>query len=392
MLTLDSAPRILFVDNQVDDFVQYRLTLAAKLRQCGFDVHVALPEEDGFDEIAEQGITVHRFHIRRMSLRPQDELRTLVTLLHVFRRVRPTLVHHFCLKPALYGGLAARLCDVPSAVSTFTGLGYLFTAQTTTVRMLRAMTRTALRVSFRHGNHVAVFQNHHDRSRFVHEHVVPAKRAIVINGSGVDLSVFRAQPEPDGPPVVLLASRLLWEKGIAEFVGAAGILRRRGIAARFVIAGEPDPGHPSAIPTETLHTWRETGDVEWLGWRDDIAGLIAASHVVCLPSYYGEGIPRILIEAAAAGRPIIGTEACGSSEIITHGENGLIVRPCDSAALAEAMATLINDGTLRRMMSRRGQAIATEKFSLETVIDTYCAIYRSVLHQHAARQMLVTKI
>ena len=388
---LDAAPRILFVDNQVSDFIQYRLSLAAVLRNSGWDVHVALPKEEGLEEIVRQNLTVHSFYIKRMSLRPLDELRTLIALLRVYRRLQPTLVHHFCLKPSLYGGLAARLCHVPSAVSTFTGLGHLFTAQSLTVRVLRRFTVTALRFCFRHANHVAVFQSGIDRDRLVREEIVPAERAVVISGSGVDLSVFRSKPEPGGIPVVLMACRLLWEKGVAEFVAAASGLRRQGIQARFVLVGEPDAGHPSAIPISTLTKWRDSGDVEWLGWRNDMAALIAASHIVCLPSYYGEGIPRVLIEAAATGRPIIGTASCGC-EIIRHGENGLIVPPRDSEALADAFAQLLQDAPLRRTMGIRGHEIVAGGFSLEAVIYANCAVYRSILPTGSGLPVTATEL
>jgi glycosyltransferase involved in cell wall biosynthesis len=385
-----AAPRILFVDNQVRDFFQYRLSLASALRACGWEVHVALPREEELEEIVPNDVIGHSFYMKRMSVRPLDELRTLVELLGVYRRVRPTLVHHFCLKPSLYGGLAARLCQVPSVVSTFTGLGYLFTARSPTARALRRFTVAGLRFGFRHANHVAVVQSENDRNRLVRGGIVPADRAVVINGSGVDLSVFRFKPEPRGMPVVLMACRLLWDKGVAEFVAAASGLRRLGVRARFVLVGEPDFGHPSAIPMSTLITWRAAGDVEWLGWRDDMPALIAASHIVCLPSYYGEGIPRVLIEAAATGRPIIATESCGR-ELIRHGLNGLIVPARDSEALADALLQLLQDAPRRRMMGRRGQAIVASGFSLERVIHANFAVYRSILTTSEALPVTATK-
>jgi glycosyltransferase involved in cell wall biosynthesis len=185
---------------------------------------------------------------------------------------------------------------------------------------------------------------------------------------------------------------MLWEKGVAEFVAAARALRLRGIRARFVLVGEPDDGHPSAIPVPTLRQWRAAGDVEWLGWRDDMATVIAQSHIVCLPSYYGEGMPRILVEAAASGRPVIGTDFSGCREIIHHGQNGLVVPPHDVEALEGAIAQLIENAPLRAAMGTRSREIAASGFSLETVIDVNLAAYRSVLRNRGGLQLLTTAI
>src|SRR5262249_12301663 len=172
-----------------------------------------------------------------------------------------------------------------------------------------------------------------------------------------------------GRPVVLMASRLLWSKGVGEFVTAARVLRNRGIRARFVLVGEPDSGHPSAVPVRTLAHWREARYVEWPGWQLDMPALIAQSHIVCLPSYYGEGVPRILLEAAASGRPIIGTDTPGCREIVRHGHNGLLVPAGDGEALAGAIAQLIENAPLRADMGNRGREIAGIEFSVERVID-----------------------
>jgi glycosyltransferase involved in cell wall biosynthesis len=191
--------------------------------------------------------------------------------------------------------------------------------------------------------------------------------------------LFTPEPEPDGAPVVLMACRLLWQKGVGEFVTAARALRARGGRARFLLVGEPDPGHPSAVPLRTLERWREAGDVECLGWRHDVPALIAQSHIVCLPSSYGEGIPRILLEAAACGRPIVAADSPGCREVVRNGENGVLVPVRDGEALVAALAHLIEDAPLRTAMGTRGREIAVNEFSLERVIDLHLSVYRSLL-------------
>jgi glycosyltransferase involved in cell wall biosynthesis len=379
MPPIEAVPRILFVDNQARDFLQYRMVLARKLREAGFDVHVAVPRESGVEDISRQGIAVHLFYLRRKSTWPIDELRCLISLLRLYQGLRPTLVHHICLKPTLYGGIAARITGVPAAVDTLTGLGYLFTTHTVKTRALRSIIAGALRFSFRHQNHRVIFQNPYDRDCLLARSNMPGDHAVLIKGSGVNLSLFIPKPEPDGPPVVLMASRLLWTKGVGEFVTAARALRGRGIRARFILLGEPDPGHPSAVPVRTLEHWRDAHDVEWRGWHDDMPALIAQSHIVCLPSYYGEGVPRILLEAAASGRPIVATDTPGCREVVRHGQNGLLVPPGDAEALARAIAQLIENAQLRADMGTRGREIAITEFSLEQVIDANLAVYRSLL-------------
>jgi glycosyltransferase involved in cell wall biosynthesis len=380
MLPIEAVPRILFVDNQVSDFLQYRMVLARKLRKAGFDVHVAVPREPGMEDISRQGITVHIFYLRRKSTWPLDELRCWISLLRLYRRLRPSLVHHVCLKPTLYGGIAARIAGVPAAVDTLTGLGHLFTTHTVKTCFLRSIVVAGgLRFSFGHQNHRVIFQNPNDRDCLLATSKMPGDRAVLIKGSGVNLSLFTPEPEPDGPPLVLMASRLLWAKGVGEFVTAARALRASGIRARFVLLGEPDPGHPSAVPVHTLEHWRDAGDVECPGWQHDMPALMAQSHIVCLPSYYGEGVPRILIEAAASGRPIVATDTPGCREVVRHGQNGLLVPPGDAEALARAIAQLIENAQLRADMGTRGREIAITEFSLEQVIDANLAVYRSLL-------------
>lgn len=373
------AHRVLFVDNQVSDFLRYRLVLARALRETGLDVHVAVPREPGLEDIKRQGFPVHILYLRRKSARPLDELRCWVSLLRLYRRLRPTLVHHICLKPTLYGGIAARIAGVPASINILTGLGHLFTTRSVKARVLRSVVARGLRFSFRHRNLRVIFQNPDDRDYLLKSRILTGDRAVLIKGSGVDLSLFTPGREPEGPPVVLMASRLLWEKGIGEFVAAARALRARGIRARFMLVGEADPGHPSAVPMPVLEHWRDAGDVEWLGWGHDMPALMAQSHIVCLPSSYGEGVPRVLIEAAASGRPIVTTDSPGCREVVRHGQNGLLVPMHDGEALVGAIAQLVENAPLRAAMGTRGREIAVTEFSLEQVIDANLAVYRSVL-------------
>lgn len=367
------------VNRAASDFLQNRAVLARALRDAGFEVHVAVPREPGAEQAALEGFPVHFYRLQRKSMRLDEELRCVRSLFTLYREVKPTLVHHMGVKPALYGGLAARLAGVPAVVSLFTGLGYLFSTRGRTGRLLRPWVERGIRLGLRHPNCCVVFQNPDERARLLRGGPGTEARGVVIAGSGVDTTTFAPSPEPAGPPVVLMAGRLLWQKGVGEFVAAARALRTAGSNARFVLVGTPDPGHPSAVPWSRLVEWQRQGVVEWLGWRRDMAELIARSHVACLPSYYGEGMPRFLLEAAASGRAIVTTDCSGCREVVRHGVNGLLVPPRDPEALAAAIGSLLADPERRAAMGARGRQLATGQASVEQVIDANLSIYHALL-------------
>jgi glycosyltransferase involved in cell wall biosynthesis len=382
------TPRALFIDNEVNDFYRERVYLARRLQSAGFEVHVGLPPASRGEDISQEGIEVHPIYLRRTSTRLYDEVRSCVSLFRLYRRLRPTMVHHITLKPALYGGIAARIAGVPAMVSSLTGLGYLFTTRNLKVRFLRSVVTKGLRFAFGHQCHRVLFQNPEDRNCLLERCNLDSNHAVVIKGSGVNLHIFSPKPEPDGLPVVLMASRLLWTKGVGEFALAAQTLKGRGMKARFVLAGEPDPSHPSSVPAQVLEQWHNSGDLEWLGWRWDIRTVILQSHIICLPSYYGEGVPRVLIEAAASGRPIVTTDSPGCREVVRHEQNGLLIPAGDVKALEAAISRLVHDAPLRSAMGSRGREIAVSEFSIERVWQEHLMAYRSLLTQVGCRSAL----
>jgi len=224
-----------------------------------------------------------------------------------------------------------------------------------------------------------IVQNPDDLQRLAKECDVDPNRITLIKGSGVDLKQFYPSQEPIGVPLVVLASRMLWNKGIGEFVEAASILNKEGVAARFALVGESDDHNPLSIPGSRLKKWHADNRVEWWGYRTDMPSVLAQASVVCLPSYYGEGVPKILIEAAASGRPIVTTDMPGCREIVRDGENGLLVPVRNSRELARALGRLINDAPLRREMGYRGRRIVESEFSVESVVEETIQVYEEML-------------
>jgi glycosyltransferase involved in cell wall biosynthesis len=373
-------PRIVFVDNSVDGFRRDRIQLVQAARDLGLEIHVAAPPGRLPADFRRDGFTFHAIPMTRKGTSLWKEPATVLALLRLYRNLRPSLVHHLRLKPVLYGSIAATLAGVPAVVNTLTGLGFVFTDQSEKTAPLRKWVEMGCRRAFRHRNLRVIFQNPDDRAVFIRKGILTGEQAAVIKGSGVDLSLYRPSPEPEGLPVVILASRMLWDKGVAQFVEAARILKNEGVQARFALAGDPDPDNPAAIPLEQLEVWKDSGDVEWWGLQEsqNMPAVLARSHIVCLPSYR-EGIPRVLIEAAASGRPIVTTDAPGCRELVRPGENGMIVPSRDIGSLVQALRFLIENPEARVAMGNNNRQVAVQEFSQELVIAQFMTVYRDLL-------------
>lgn len=375
-------PTILFVVNVEWYFLSHRLPLARALRAQGWDVVVMCGEERGeHGRIEAEGFTFVPWSLDRKSFNPWREAKAIAELARAYQRVRPLLLHQLTIKPALYGSFIARLTGQRFVVNTLAGLGYMFTGRGPVAAIRRTLTMLAYRLAWSSPRVHAIFQNREDCARFVRAGILDATRATVVAGSGVDPARFKPSPEPAGAPVVLMAARLLWDKGVGEFVEAAERVSALGIEARFVIAGAPDEGNPAAVPEEQLERWSRSGVVEWLGPRTDMPTVLAGCHLVVLPSYYPEGVPRILIEAAAAGRAIVTTDTPGCRDIVRHGENGLLVPARDASALAEAIAALVADKSRRQAMGDAGRRRVLADFTEDLVVSRTFDVYRALLGQ-----------
>jgi glycosyltransferase involved in cell wall biosynthesis len=363
--------KLLFLVTEDWYFVSHRLALAVAACHAGYEVSVATRVRNHGEVIRQAGLRLIPFENSRSSLNPARELWTLSRLILLWLRERPDVAHHVAMKPVIYGSIASRIAGTPCVVNALAGMGWLFTSVTGPARWLQPLVRRALKFAL--GTGTVLVQNPDD-ARTLAEIGVPERLIRCVAGSGVDLARFAPRPEPEGVPVVLLCARLLWHKGVGEFVEAARLLRRRGVEARFVLAGEPDPANPSAIPAERISEWVAEGVVEYLGWVEDMPQLLARSSLVCLPSYR-EGLPKALIEAAAAGRPIVTTDIPGCRQAVREGDNGVLVPPRNAEALASEIARLIANPGLRREMGARGRIRAEQEFAAEHVIRKTLALY-----------------
>lgn len=369
-------PKVLLFANTDWYLYNFRLALAKELRTRGYEVVLLSPPGDFQSLLQENGFQWIPFPLSRQGVNPFRELQTLWRLMRIYRRVKPEIVHHFTIKPVIYGSLTARILGIKGIINSVTGLGHLFIDPGFGTRILRVLAKFLYRISLRHTQ--VVFENPEDRSIFIENKFVQPEQSHLIPGTGVDVTRFQPVQRTNRIPIILFSSRLLVTKGLQEFVEAAHLVQKKGLKGRFAIAGTPDPGNPASIQQEQIDDWQRAGHVEIWGWQDDMPATLAKADIFCLPSYR-EGVPSALLEACASGLPIVTTDVPGCRDVVTHGLNGFLVPPRDPQALAEAITTLLTKPKLRDDMGKSGRELALEKFSLEKIIEQTLDVYKEVL-------------
>lgn len=371
--------RILFVVNVDWFFLSHRLPIALEALRRGYEVHIATGLTEHLDALRAHGLIVHPLNLVRKNQRPDRVLLEGYQLLQVFRSVRPHLTHLITIKPVLLGGLAARMAGVPAVVAAVTGLGFVFVDQGLRARLRRALASRLYRAALAHRNLHVIFQNTSDQKSVLGFSRLPSRKATLINGAGVDLREYTVvELTKEEPPIVLMAARLLAEKGVREFIGAARLLKGT-VPVRFVLVGTPDEASKSSITQPELERWRDEGVIEYWGYRNDMPEVLRQASIVVLPSYYGEGLPKVLIEAAACGRAVITTDHPGCRDAIDPGVTGVLVPPRDAMALAAAIKALLDDPSRMQAMGQAGRKRAEQLFDVRQVLDAHFSIYDSLL-------------
>lgn len=371
--------KLLIVVNDPKYFLSHRLPIALAAREKGYHVHVASIASLAADKIRAMGFSYYELPLERGGTNPFIELYSVVVFWRLLRKMRPDILHLVTLKPVLYGGISARFSPVGGVVAAVAGMGSVFVANGLRYKLLRVVVRTMYRFALGKRNLRVIFQNPEDRDAVIELSALPPEKAVLVRGSGVRISDYEMRPEPAGKVIVTFAGRLLRDKGILEFIEAARILKARGVDAVFQLAGDADPGNPSSLSIQELEALRSSGDVVLLGHRDDISEVFSASHVVVLPSYR-EGLPKVLIEAAACGRAVVTSDVPGCRDAIEPDITGLLVPVRDSAALAQAIAKLINEPALREQMGIKGRELAEREFTIDQVVRSHMDIYCSLLN------------
>ncbi len=377
------APKVLLLANTDWYLYNFRRALANALEDCGVDVVLVCPPGRFVPLLEMAGFRVRCFPLERRSVAPWSQWQPVAALASIYKEERPDLVHHFTVKCVLLGSLAARLARVPAIVNAVAGLGFVFSSSAAYARLLRPAVEAALRLALSGERQRLIVQNEVDRDLLVGRRLVDARRARLIRGSGVNVRRFRPASGPArrrGALRVLLATRLLWDKGVGLFAEAARELSRVDPEIEFLIAGTDDPGNPNSVPGDVIDSWDREGLVDFLGHVDDMPGLLRNVDVLCLPTAYGEGVPRILIEAAASGLPLVASDSPGCRDIVRDGVNGLLIPPAhdEVAPLVYALRQLHANPDLRQAMGAAGRKLAIAGFDEDRVIDATLAVYREL--------------
>jgi glycosyltransferase involved in cell wall biosynthesis len=375
--SLKAQMQLLFVGNSFEYFVSHRLALAKAARSAGWSVHVATPPSKWGASLQSHGITQHALALDRKAINPLRELRSLLRIRQIYDEVRPDLVHLIGPKSVMYGGFLARWQSIPAMVCLIPGMGYIYLFGGLKGRIVRALGNAGYRMGLLHPNKRVIFQTPEDRQLFLDHHLCSASEAALILGSGVDPQQWPAVKEPEGKPTVVFASRFLKEKGVEIFADIGRQLLSEGINARFVLVGELDQGNPSSVSKEEIAVWEQDGIENW-GFRRDMPDVFASCHLVCLPSYRREGVPKVLIEAASCGRPIVTFDMPGCREIVQDGVNGFVVPARNVTACKSAVRRLLEDANLRQQLGSAGRKRVQEMFSLDQVNRQTLDIYNQV--------------
>ncbi|MDH3377928.1 MAG: glycosyltransferase family 4 protein [Gammaproteobacteria bacterium] len=359
----------------------FRKSFALRLVDEGYDVLLVSPPGPYGPKLRQLGLRWSSLPMRRRGLNPISELVVLWRLWKLFKLERPSIVHGFTVKCAIYGSLAARLSGVPARVSAVTGMGYVFASDDTQAVLLRPLVRGLFRASLGGANARLILQNSDDVAEFERRNLAESSQIRVIPGSGVDLTRFGEQDHEDrltATLTVLLAARLLRDKGLAEYAEAARTLLGEGLEAEFLLAGEPDLGNPSAVSEATVRAWQEEGIIKWLGHVSDMPSLLSRVDVMVLPSYR-EGLPKSLIEAAACGIPLITTDVPGCREVVTDEVDGLLIPAKDPLSLISAIRRLHGDRDLARRLGAAARAKVLREFDEKIIIEKTIAVYRELI-------------
>jgi glycosyltransferase involved in cell wall biosynthesis len=359
-------------------FCSHFIDRAKAAQRAGFDVVVLTTIDRYRAEIESAGFRVIELKIDRKSLSLVSAFQAIAKLIHIFRKERPEILHQVAIKPILLGGFAARITKVGKVVNAMVGGGYAFTSKSPLMLLLRPFIKLALRLLLNPSNSRVIFENKDDLASFVSARSVRPEAAVLIRGAGVNVEFYSPRLSSNDIPLIVVPARLLWDKGLGEFVAGARLLRSKGVVARFAVVGGEDVGNRASIPSAVLEQWRTDGDVELWGFRSNMPEVFAEADIVCLPSYR-EGLPKALLEGMAAGLPCVTTDVPGCREAVRDGENGLLVPPRDHEALAKALDRLIQDSELRTQMGICGRNMAITEFATQIVCQQTLQVYEDLL-------------
>ena len=373
--------KLLYIINVDWFFISHRLPIAVEALNNGYDVTIACNFTKHKQELIDMGFTVVEIPFSRSGGSIVSEVKTLKAIRALIQSQKPDLIHAVTIKPVLYTGLVLKTIGkkIPFVVA-ISGLGYVFTASSLRAKVTKFIASFVYKIALSHKNKTIIFQNRSDEKILTKVAKLEAKDKVLIKGSGADLSVYTCIPETQKADVIVsMACRLLREKGVYEYIDAARLVKKQFPNTKFLLIGTPDLDNPNTVKQDEIDSWVDEGIIEYLGQRNDIPSIFSNSNIITLPSFYGEGVPKVLIEAAACGRAIVTTTNPGCKDAIIDGETGLAVPPMNSKLLADAITELIKTPSKRISMGLKARLFAEQEFDVKAVVKTHLAIYDKML-------------
>ena len=381
--------KVLFFVNVDWFFISHRLPVAIEAAAKGYEVHVATTVTSKAKEIKNYGFILHEIDISRGNTNPFNSIKNLIDTIFLFKKIQPDIVHLVTIKPILLGGIAARLTNIHGVVAAISGLGYVFINEGKIASIRRFFIKMLYRLSLKHRNITIICQNQNDLKEIKSLAKLPKHLFKIIEESGVSLQQFKYFPDTNKVPKIMMASRFLIDKGIREFYEAATLIKKANLKADFVLVGDIDPDNPSSISDDLINKWASENIVEFWGHRSDMHNVLPQASLVVLPSYR-EGFPKILIEAAACGRPVITTDVPGCRDAVYNHKTGILVPPKNAKAIADAVKKLLSNNDDRRIMGLEARQMSEIRFDERIVIKTHLEIYKQLL-SHANKERLNSK-
>ena len=356
-------------------FISHRLPIAIAALEKGYEVHIVVNESTKTKELKEAGIIVHVLKLDRKNWNPIEFISCLFKFIYLIKKLKPELIHCLTIKPIIIGTLSSIILIKPKVVISITGMGSIFSNNKKIDKIKQLFILGIYNFIFLKKNLRVIFQNNDDQSLIINKTILNKDKSLIIRGSGVNFKNYPYKSLKDEMPKVLFASRLLQSKGIKEFIEASSLVKE----CQFLVAGEIDPGNPQSLTKKELNIYIKNYPIKYLGFKKNIVDIITSSSIIVLPSYYREGLPKILIEAAACGRAIITTDNVGCRDAIINNKTGILIPIKNTIKLAQAIKYLIGDPKSLQQMGKLGREFALEKFNISQIINMHLKIYKELI-------------